>query len=153
VDRSALPKCGASSAGYAERPKLQLALPDGRASVKLLGVTRPGPMERIRRICLALPEAYEEETWGAATFRVRKKIFVMAADHEGRKTVTMKATREEQQALLALGEPYFFPAYVGAKGWIGVDLAATAVRWAEVADLVRESYCLVAPKRLAAQVD
>ena len=109
-------------------------------------------MDRIRRICLALPEAYEEETWNAATFRVRKKIFVMAADHEGRRTVTMKATREEQQALLALGEPYFFPAYVGTKGWIGVDLSSTAVSWDEVGDLVRESYCLVAPKRLAVQV-
>ena len=128
-------------------------MPNGQASVKLLGVSRPRATDRIRRICLALPEAYEEETWGAATYRVRKKIFVMAADHEGRKTVTMKATRDEQQALLALGEPYFFPAYVGPKGWIGVDLASTVVSWAEVADLVRESYCLVAPKRLAAQVD
>jgi len=127
-------------------------LPNGHASVKLLGVSRPRATDRIRRICLALPEAYEEETWGAATYRVRKKIFVMAADHEGRKTVTMKATRDEQQALLALGEPYFFPAYVGPKGWIGVDLASTVVSWAEVADLVRESYCLVAPKRLAVQV-
>ena len=128
-------------------------MPNGQASVKLLGVSRPRATDRIRRICLALPEAYEEETWGAATYRVRKKIFVMAADHEGRKTVTMKATRDEQQALLALGEPYFFPAYVGPKGWIGVDLASTVVSWAEVADLVRESYCLVAPKKLAAQVD
>jgi len=110
-------------------------------------------MDRIRRICLALPEAYEEETWGSATFRVRKKIFVMAADHEGRGTVTMKSTGEEQQALLAVGEPYFFPAYVGTKGWIGVNLASSAVRWAEVADLVRESYCLIAPKRLAVQVE
>jgi predicted DNA-binding protein (MmcQ/YjbR family) len=109
-------------------------------------------MEKIRRICLALPEAYEQETWGEATFRVRKKIFVMAGDHEGRATATMKATRDEQQALLAVGEPYFFPAYVGAKGWIGVDLTSTPVSWAEVVELVQESYCLVAPKRLAAQV-
>jgi predicted DNA-binding protein (MmcQ/YjbR family) len=109
-------------------------------------------MDRIRRVCLALPEAYEEETWRAATFRVRKKIFVMAADHEDRETVTMKATPEEQQALLALGEPYFFPAYVGVKGWIGVDLASKRVSWTEVAELVRDSYCLVAPKKLAAQV-
>jgi len=109
-------------------------------------------MDKIRRICLALPEAYEQETWGAATFRVRQKIFVMAADHEGRRTATMKVTREEQQALLALGEPYFYPAYVGSKGWIGVDLASATLSWSEVAELVQESYCLVAPKRLAGQV-
>jgi predicted DNA-binding protein (MmcQ/YjbR family) len=109
-------------------------------------------MDKVRRICLALPEAYEEETWGAATFRVRKKIFVMAADHEGRRTATMKTPAEEQQALLGFGEPYFFPPYVGAKGWIGVDLASKLVNWAELADLMRESYCLIAPKKLAAQV-
>jgi predicted DNA-binding protein (MmcQ/YjbR family) len=110
-------------------------------------------MDRIRRICLAFPEAYEEETWGTATFRVRKKIFVMAADHEGRGTVTMKAPPGDQQALLALGEPYFFPSYVGPKGWIGVNLTSTLASWDEVAELVRESYCLVAPKKLAAQVE
>jgi predicted DNA-binding protein (MmcQ/YjbR family) len=109
-------------------------------------------MDKIRRICLALPEAYEEETWGAATFRVRKKIFVMAADHEGRRTVTMKTPAEEQRALLSFGDPYFFPPYVGTKGWIGVDLASKLVNWVELADLMRESYCLIAPKKLAAQV-
>ena len=116
-------------------------------------MTRPRALERIGRICLALPEAYEEETWGAATFRVHKKIFVMAADHEGRRTVTMKASREEQEELLALGEPYFFPPYVGSKGWIGVDLDSTLLSWEEVAERVRESYRLVAPKRLAGQVE
>lgn len=104
-------------------------------------------------MCLALPEAYEEETWGSATFRVRKKIFAMAADHDGRATVSMKADRDEQRALLTHGDPYFLPAYVGSKGWIGIDLGSASVRWDEVAELVRESYRLVAPKTLAANVD
>jgi hypothetical protein len=71
-------------------------------------------------ICLKLPEAYEEETWGSATFRVGKKIFAMAADHDGRGTVCMKTLREDQQALLSQGDPFFYPSYVGPKGWIGV---------------------------------
>lgn len=111
------------------------------------------PLGRLRQICLALPEAYEEETWGEATFRVRKKIFAMAADHEGRGTVSIKALRDDQHALVAFGEPYFSPSYVGPKGWIGVDLGPGAPRWDEVAELVRESYRLVAPKKLAAGID
>src|SRR5947207_15807230 len=94
------------------------------------------PMARVRDICLQLPEAYEEETWGEATFRVRKKIFAMAADHDGGKTVCMKALRDDQQALLLEGEPYFYPSYVGSKGWIGVDLQSASVDWTEVAELV-----------------
>jgi predicted DNA-binding protein (MmcQ/YjbR family) len=108
------------------------------------------PLDRFRDICLRLPEAYEEETWGEATFRVRKKIFAMGADHDGRRTVCMKALRDEQEALLSQGEPFFFPSYVGPKGWIGLDLDSTSVDWAEVGELVRESYRLVAPKKLAA---
>ncbi len=110
------------------------------------------PISCIRRICLGLPEAYEEETWGEATFRVRRKIFAMAAGPDGAGTVCMKALREEQQALLAQGEPYFSPSYVGSKGWIGIDLKSKLVDWAEVGELVRESYRLVAPKRLSADL-
>lgn len=109
-------------------------------------------LDRIRKICLELPEAYEEETWSTPTFRVRKKIFAMAADHDGARTVCMKALRDEQQALLSQGEPFFFPAYVGSKGWIGIDLRSPTVDWIEVSELIRESYRLVAPKKLSSQV-
>lgn len=111
------------------------------------------PVERVRRTCLRLPEAYEEETWGEATFRVRRKIFCMAGSHDPAKpAVSLKTTREEQQALLAQGEPYFFPAYVGPKGWIGVDLTNRHVDWTELEELITDSYRLVAPKKLAAQI-
>lgn len=111
------------------------------------------PIDRLRRICLALPETYEEETWGEATFRVRKKIFCMAGGHDPAKpSASLKATREDQQALLAEGEPFFLPAYVGHKGWIGVDLRSRRVDWTEMEELITDSYRLVAPKRLSAQV-
>jgi predicted DNA-binding protein (MmcQ/YjbR family) len=111
------------------------------------------PMARLRMLCLELPEAYEEETWGSATFRVRNKIFAMAADHDGRDTVCMKALRDDQQALLSQGDPFFYPSYVGSKGWIGIDLGSAILDWAEVTELLRESYRLVAPKRLSAGVE
>ena len=76
----------------------------------------------------------------------------MPADHDGPRTITVKANRDEQKALLDRGEPFFFPAYVGSKGWIGIDLQASRLDWTEVEELVRESYRAIAPKRLADQV-
>jgi predicted DNA-binding protein (MmcQ/YjbR family) len=107
-------------------------------------------MTRIRKICLELPESYEEETWGTATFRVHKKIFAMVASEKGSTTASMKALREDQTAMLSQGIPFFDPPYVGSKGWIGIDLKSGALDWEEVAEVVRESYRLVAPKRLSA---
>ena len=50
------------------------------------------PLTRLRRICLALPQAYEQETWGDATFRLRGKIFVVAReDDKGDTTFSCKA--------------------------------------------------------------
>jgi predicted DNA-binding protein (MmcQ/YjbR family) len=116
-------------------------------------VVKGDPIGRIRAICLALPEAYEEETWSSATFRVRKKIFTMGGHDDQLVTVCMKAQREDQQALLGQGAPFFFPRYVGSKGWIGIDLSSSQVDWTEVGELIRESYRLVAPKKLAASVE
>lgn len=111
-------------------------------------------LARLRRICLALPEAEEIETWGHPTFRVRNKIFVgCGADEDGRPQMTCKAPPGEQQALVA-GDPerFFVPAYVGSKGWVGVYLEG-AVDWVEVTELVEESYRLTAPKRLVARLE
>jgi predicted DNA-binding protein (MmcQ/YjbR family) len=43
---------------------------------------------------------------------------------------------------------FFVPPYVGHKGWIGVRLDDRP-DWGEVAVIVRRSYRLIAPKRLA----
>ena len=51
----------------------------------------------------------------------------------------------------AQGSPFFFPAYVGPQGWVGVELTGD-VDWDEIRELVVESYRLVAPKKLAVQV-
>lgn len=113
-------------------------------------------LERVRRICLALPEATEQEAWGEPTFRVRKKIFAMyanAGNHhgDGQNAVWLNAPLGVQQMLVRSDpEKFFVPPYVGVKGWIGVALHA--VDDAELADLVAQSYCMIAPKKLAAQV-
>ncbi|HET7188286.1 MAG TPA: MmcQ/YjbR family DNA-binding protein [Gemmatimonadaceae bacterium] len=117
----------------------------------------PRPLTRVRKLCLALPEAHEVEAWGAATFRVRKKLFAMysSADSQhsgGRPAVWCKAGPGNQQLMVAAAPKRFFvPPYVGPSGWVGVYLDG-AVDWAEVDELLRDAYRLVAPKRLAALV-
>jgi hypothetical protein len=114
------------------------------------------PIERLRRICLALPEAAEQEAWGEPTFRVRKKIFAMfagASNHHGagRDSAWLAAPLGVQEHLVRTDpETYFSPPYVGPKGWIGVRLDAVADD--VLREHVVESYCKVAPRKLAALV-
>jgi predicted DNA-binding protein (MmcQ/YjbR family) len=114
---------------------------------------RVNPIERLRAVCLALPEAVEKETWDIPTFRVRDKIFAMAPDAEdGVLTVQCKAPPGAQAVLVGADPDRFFvPAYVGPKGWVGMRLDRRP-NWDEVALLVRRSYRLVAPKKLAGLV-
>jgi len=105
-------------------------------------------LERVRKLCLALPEAFEIEAWEHPTFRVgggRGKMFCIAA--EDGSSVRVKADPIEREALLEQGDPFYMPAYVGTKGWVGVQLD-DRTDWVEVAELIATSYCLIAPKRL-----
>ena len=108
------------------------------------------PLTEMRRICLALPETTETPTWGEPHFRVRGKIFAGCGDHGGVITIGFKLEREHADA--AIRDPRFTRApYVGQHGWISMD--AKGVRdWDEVRALVLESYRLIAPKTLWAQV-
>jgi predicted DNA-binding protein (MmcQ/YjbR family) len=98
----------------------------------------PRPLTRLRRLCLALPEAHEVEAWGEPTFRARNKLFAMYADasnHHGAGRTSAWCYR------------FFVPPYVGPSGWVGVWLDGRT-DWAELAELLRDGYRLVAPKRL-----
>jgi hypothetical protein len=106
--------------------------------------------DELRRVVLSLPEAEERETWGHPTFRVRDKMFAALSD-DGRQA-SVKATRQEQAALIATApETFSVPAYVGRHGWVSVELAT--VDPAELAELVVEAWRQTAPKRLVAAYD
>ena len=119
---------------------------------------RRTPLERLRALCLALPEVHEVEAWGEPTFRVRNKLFAMYADagnHHGagRPAVWCKAGPGNQDLLVrAAPDRFFVPPYVGPSGWIGVYLDG-GVDWAELTELLRDAYRLTAPKRLLAALD
>jgi predicted DNA-binding protein (MmcQ/YjbR family) len=110
------------------------------------------PIDRLRAICLSLPEAVEKEAWGDPTFRVRDRIFAMEKRGDGRCSVWCKAPLGSQEVLVGADPARFFvPPYVGHKGWIGMRLDDGA-DWDEVAEVVKRSYRLIAPKRLATLV-
>ncbi len=108
---------------------------------------------RVREICLSLPEAVEKPFGGhtAPSFRIGDKLFAMTSE-DGR-SLTFKAGPGVQQALVASDpERFFVPPYVGAKGWVGARLDA-AQDWAEIAELLEDSYRMIAPKRLSGLLD
>ncbi|HMI58532.1 MAG TPA: MmcQ/YjbR family DNA-binding protein [Gemmatimonadaceae bacterium] len=115
------------------------------------------PLDRLRALCLALPEAHEVEAWSEPTFRVKNKIFAMYADSDnhhgaGRPCVWVKSTHLIQDMLIHEdADRYFAPPYVGPKGWVGIRLDKRP-NWATIDDLLRDAYLLTAPKRIAAKL-
>ena len=118
---------------------------------------RKNPLPRLRKLCLALPEAHEVEAWGEPTFRVKNKIFAMYAaannHHGGGKCAVWCKASAVNQRLMVEADPdrFFVPPYVGPSGWIGVWLEEKC-DWAELAELLRDSYRMIAPKKLLALV-
>lgn len=118
---------------------------------------RRDPLERLRRICLALPEVSERLSHGAPTFFVRgKKTFVMYLDDhhgDGSLAIWCAAPPGVQQELVDEEPDRFFrPPYVGHRGWLGVRLDRRP-DWDEITQIVRDAYRCVAPKALAAALD
>jgi hypothetical protein len=114
------------------------------------------PLDRLRALCLALPEITERLSHGEPTWFVRdKKTFVMYADHHHDDVLAFWcAAPPGAQDLLVSGDPerYFRPPYVGHRGWLGVRLDAE-VDWEEIGELVLDAYRTVAPKRLLSLLD
>lgn len=84
-------------------------------------------LERVRRLCAALPGTTERLSHGEPTFFVNNKVYVMFADNhhaDGHVAVWVPAPPGSQSAIIAgAPETYFKPPYVGTRGWIGIELA------------------------------
>lgn len=115
------------------------------------------PVERLRRICLALPETTERKSHGEPSWFVRdKKLFVTLSDnhHDDRVGFWCAAAPGEQAALVQSDpERFFVPPYVGHRGWLGVYLDVEGTNWEEIAELVEDAYRCVAPKKLVEAMD
>ncbi len=115
------------------------------------------PVEIIRRVraaCAHLPEAYEEQAFAGVRWRIRGStlahLVTRLHDRSPLTYVTFHAASPELEALPAMGDPFY-------EGW-GPGLVAMVLRedgttdWAEVKELVTDSYRLLAPKKLIAQL-
>ena len=102
--------------------------------------------DEVREVALGLAGVEERETWGKPTFRVAGKLFLTLAP-DGSKA-TMKASPDDQAALIAAEPTVFFPAaYVGRHGWVTVSLERAEPD--EVAALVVEAWRARAPRHLS----
>ena len=121
-------------------------------------------LARLRKACLALPEAYEDQAWVGTRWRVRKQTFahvLMIAD--GWPPVYARVAGMEGPVCVltfqSLGPrvdphtfsqaPYFRPLW--RPDIVGRTLDADA-DWNDIASLLAASYCLLAPRKLAAAV-
>lgn len=110
----------------------------------------------VREICLSFPEAEEIQSHGAPNFRVRDgRIFaIYAINHHGDGRVALWLSAPDgAQEMYVKEEPkhFFVPPYVGTRGWLGVRLDK-GISWKRVAELVRESYQIKAPRALSESI-
>ncbi|MEU5211026.1 MmcQ/YjbR family DNA-binding protein [Streptomyces sp. NPDC020742] len=113
--------------------------------------------ERVRRFALGLPGAVEEFPWGESVIKVNKKVFVFLGVEDGSHPlgITVKLTDPEAHAH-ALSSPGAVPAGygLGASGWVRVPLVEAGAAQAELlCDWAEESYRVIAPKKLIAELD
>jgi hypothetical protein len=120
--------------------------------VRRLSASDQRLVERIRKLCMRLPEANERISHGEPTwFAGKGKVFAMIDGHHHDSphlSVWLPQPLGAQEALIdADPERFFRPPYVGVSGWVGVVLD-TRPDWGVVEGLIRESYLHVATERL-----
>ncbi len=122
----------------------------------VMGATKRSVADRVRSICLALPEVTERVSHGAPAFFVRKQFLMLwpSGHHEHRFPHLWCAAPPGAQAELVATEHerFFRPPYVGRRGWIGVRLDRDA-DWNELAAICEDAYRTVAPPKLVAALD
>jgi predicted DNA-binding protein (MmcQ/YjbR family) len=116
-------------------------------------------LRELREIALGFPGAFEKISWGRPVFCV-PKIFVMYGGNAKRDggmvafpySVLVKVDETERKAL-EQDSRFYYPAYMGPSGWLGLDLTAADVDWDEVRELVDASFRSVASRRLVKELD
>lgn len=120
----------------------------------------PEILDRVRAICMALPDAYEESAWIGVRWRVRKRtfahvvtvdddstsVFKEAFDLDGEATaVTFRVQGDELLALREHGHPFYYAGW--GRDVMGMHLD-DQTDWDELEELLIDSYCVLAPKKL-----
>ena len=120
-------------------------------------------LSRIRLTCFDLPEAVEEKAWAGVRWCVNKKNFAhvltitdgwppayskAAATRGPACVVTFRLSREHCAAERFNRAPFFRPVWFANIAGVMIDARTD---WDELGDLLRESYRVLAPKKLLAR--
>jgi predicted DNA-binding protein (MmcQ/YjbR family) len=116
-------------------------------------------LAELRGLALGFPAAFEKVSWGRPVFCV-PKMFAMyggnmktAGEMVAFPHALLVKVDDSDRKSLEQDDRFFFPAYMGPFGWMGLDLTAAKVDWDEVAELLDASFRLVAAKKLIRQLD
>ena len=104
---------------------------------------------RLRKICLALPDVYEEKAWVGSRWLIRRRNFAFVLGVDEKVVVVFRSAPPELDALVHAGHPFFGAGY--GKNVVGMVIDDDT-DWKELAELLADSYCILAPKKLAALV-
>lgn len=114
-------------------------------------------LERVRALCLSMPEATERVSHGEPAWFVRKapQFATFAQRHHDDRIAFWAAAPAGAQADWVARDPerFFVPPYVGGRGWVGVYLDTDRVDWEDIADIVDDAFRTVAPRALVARID
>jgi predicted DNA-binding protein (MmcQ/YjbR family) len=108
---------------------------------------------KLRDFALALPEAHEDMPWGERVVKVKNKVFVfLGRDMDTDFGLSVKLPSSNKSALrLPFSSPTGYG--LGKSGWVSAKLDdRSQASFEMLRDWVKESYCAVAPKGLAEQV-
>ncbi|MDA2892952.1 MmcQ/YjbR family DNA-binding protein [Mycolicibacterium sp. BiH015] len=118
-------------------------------------------LAEVREIALGFPGAFEKVSHGRPVFCAPKMFAIYGGsaksaakgEHIQYPHAILVKVDDSDRAALEQDRRFFFPAYMGPYGWLGLDLTAAKVDWKEVAELADASFRMVAAKNLIKQLD
>jgi predicted DNA-binding protein (MmcQ/YjbR family) len=106
-------------------------------------------LERLRALCLALPETSEKSSWGHPNFRAGKRTFAAFEHVGGRPSIAFRLDRTEVNRLVRRKQ--FFATPYGRGLWVSL-WADRPVDWILVSDMVERSFRTMAGTRRSAAI-
>ncbi len=101
-------------------------------------------LQRLRELCLSLPETSEVGSWGHPNFRAGKRTFATFEWIKGRPSIAFRL--DPPDVGLLLRRKQFFVTPYGRGLWVSL-WADAPLNWRFVGHLLRRSYRVVALKR------
>ena len=109
--------------------------------------------DRLVEFALSLPGAWEDHPWEETVAKVGKKVFVFFGSEASPTwpSIHVKLRESHAEALGVAGvEPTGYG--LGKSGWLSIPLRSKGPSYGVLTDWIEESYRLIAPKKLIAEL-